>query len=70
MPPRIEVYDRVRVTTARFHRDGIDPGALGYVIERYADGALELEFSDPESGRTLATIVAAEADLELAPEDG
>lgn len=40
---------------------------LGYVIESYADGKYEVEFSDA-NGITIAQIVVGEEDLILAPE--
>jgi len=41
---------------------------MGYVIEVYPDGNYEVEFSDPNSGVSIAQIVASEAELEAAPE--
>ena len=62
-------YDRVRVATDRFSSSGVPRGSVGYVIERHADGALEVEFSDAHTGTTWATVVADPSDLRLAPEE-
>ena len=60
----IEVYDRVRVVTPRFESQGVQLGMQGYVIDRYPDGNLEVEVSDPGTGETIALFAAAPADLE------
>jgi len=64
----IPLYNRVRVVSDRFADAGVTPGMIGYVIERYDDGSLEIEVSNPENGITLAQFVAQESDLELAEE--
>jgi hypothetical protein len=57
-------YSRVRLVTDRFRSEGLDYGAVGYIIEVYGDGAYEVEFSD-NSGITIAQIVARAGELEL-----
>lgn len=69
-PPREEKYARVAILTDRFEPEGVPRGAIGYVIERYGDDALEVEISDPASGETVATVVAVEAELGHAPVEG
>ncbi len=59
-----ELYDRVRLVTDRFAVAGAPEGSIGYVIEKYDDGALEVEVSDPLTGETVAQFVAEAADLE------
>lgn len=66
MSQHLEPFDRVRVIADRFAEIGAPAGSIGYVIERYADGALEIEVSDPSSGASLAQFVADAGDLELA----
>jgi hypothetical protein len=65
MSRRVKPYDRVRVVTSRFEDEGVPLGTVGYVIEEYADGNLEVEVSATD-GSTIAEFVAAQDDLELA----
>jgi hypothetical protein len=60
----IPIYSRVRLTKDRFRPEGVEYGAVGYVIEVYGDGSYEVEFSDPQ-GITIAQIVAPSGDLEV-----
>ncbi len=62
-----QLYERVRVVVDRFESDGVPPDSVGYVIERYSDGALEVEVSNPATGETIATVVVTEAELDRAP---
>lgn len=64
----IPKFSRVRLLTNGYYNEGARIGMLGYVIETYADGKHEIEFSDA-SGTTIAQIVADEKDLALAPEN-
>ena len=63
MSNEFELYDRVRLVTDRFAA-GAPGGSIGYVIEKYDDGALEVEVSDPLTGATVAQFVAESVDLE------
>jgi len=54
----LEQYDRVQFTTDRFRNEGVLNGAIGYIIEKYSDGALEVEISNPQTGITVASVVA------------
>jgi len=60
----IQIYDRVRVVTPRFSGQGVQPGMQGYVLDKYPDGNLEVEISDPGTGETIALFAAEPADLE------
>jgi hypothetical protein len=60
----IEQYSRVRLLTNHHDAEGAPTGAIGYVIEVYDDGALEVEFSD-ENGVTFAQVVVRESELAL-----
>lgn len=66
MSQDIRLYDRVRLLVDRFAIEGAPEGSIGYVIEKYDDGALEIEVSDPQTGETIAQFVAEAADLERA----
>jgi Domain of unknown function (DUF4926) len=59
----VETYGRVRLTTDRYRAEGAPLGAVGYVIEAYADGAYEIEISGVD-GVTVAQVVAREDELE------
>jgi len=61
-------YARVVLQSDRFVEQNAKRGMMGYVIEVYPDGNYEVEFSDPNSGVSIAQIVASEAELEAAPE--
>lgn len=62
-------YDRVEIVTDRFAGEGVSRGAIGYVIERWADGALEVEVLNPD-GSTAAQFVAEPSDLRHSPSAG
>jgi hypothetical protein len=64
MSNELEPYDRVRLVTDRFAAEGAPEGSIGYVIEKYEGGALEVEVSNPQTGETVAQFVAEAADLE------
>jgi hypothetical protein len=68
MSSGFELFDRVRILGNRLELEGAPAGTVGYVIERYADGALEVEVSNPATGETIAMVVATESELEHAPE--
>lgn len=57
-------YDRVRLVTDRYEREGARRGMIGYIIEMYGDDAVEVEFSRPD-GVTVTQIVAATSELEI-----
>jgi hypothetical protein len=58
-------YSRVKLTTNKYIDEGIGIGAIGYIIDVYPDNKYEVEFSNRETGETIAQIVAHEDDLEL-----
>lgn len=60
-------YDRVRLTTDRYAADGARRGDIGYIIEIYDDGALEIEISAPD-GSTVALFAAQPDEVEVIPE--
>jgi Domain of unknown function (DUF4926) len=55
-------YDRVEITTDRFASEGVPLGSIGYVIEHWPDGALEVEVMKAD-GSTAAQFVAQPSDL-------
>jgi hypothetical protein len=58
-------FDRVEIGTDRFASEGAPRGTVGYVIERWNDGALEVEVMRSD-GSTAAQFVAQPCDLHLA----
>lgn len=64
---KFEQFQRVRMVNDKYEKESVRKDALGYIIEIYSDGNLELEFSN-EAGETIATIVASPDDVEPAPE--
>jgi hypothetical protein len=58
-------YTRVMLLTDRFQHEGLVKGNIGYIIEVYAEGVYEVEFSDA-NGITIAQIVVSEAEIQLA----
>jgi hypothetical protein len=48
----------------RYSGDGVDAGALGYIIEVYPDGKYEVEFSDG-TGKSIAQLVLSESEISL-----
>lgn len=57
-------YDRVKLKTNRFKDEGLSEGDIGYIIEVYPDGNMEVEFSNSLTGETIATVVAKPSELE------
>ncbi len=60
---KLQLYNRVRLSTNRFANEGAKKGDLGYIIEIYDDGSCEVEFSD-SNGISYAQIVANPDELE------
>lgn len=62
----MEQYSRIRLLTDKYKEEGVSSGDFGYIIEVYGDGNYEVEFSDGNTGITIAQIVASDEDMELA----
>jgi hypothetical protein len=54
----------VRLLSDRYRADRVDPGAIGVVLEDWGDGFYEVEFSNPDTGETIALLTLARGDLE------
>jgi hypothetical protein len=67
MNRRVKPYDRVQVVTSRLEGEGAPQGTIGYVIEEYDDGSLEVEVSGAD-GATFAQFVVRQEDVDLTPE--
>jgi hypothetical protein len=55
-----------RLTTDRFLDEGVGAGAIGFIVDVFADG-YDVEFSRPEDGTTIALLFLKPADIEPAP---
>ncbi len=58
-------YSCVRLLVNRYRSEGASRDDIGTIIEVYADGGYEVEFSNAD-GTTYALIVVREEELELA----
>lgn len=65
MTTKLKPYDKVRIVSERFRDQGVPPGTIGYIIEKWEESVFEVEVSR-EDGTTVAQFVAREDDLELA----
>lgn len=61
-------HTRVKVTSNRYAEQGVPANACGYILEIYADGNIEVEFSDSSTGISFAQIIIDPKDLINAPE--
>jgi hypothetical protein len=61
---QIPNYSAIKLLTDKYVSEGVSKGAIGYVIEVYADG-YEVEFSD-DSGITIALFSVKENEIEAA----
>lgn len=57
-------YQRVRLLTDKYIKEGIKKGDIGYVLEDYDGENFEVEFSD-KNGNTIALFSFHKQDLEL-----
>ncbi len=61
-------YSRVKLLSDNYSSEGASEGAIGIIIEIYGDGPFEYEidFSNPETGETVAQIVVSGEEIEYA----
>ena len=59
----LEQFDRVKLISDKFKEEGLNPGMVGYILEIYPDGNLEVEFSDSSTGTTIALITLSPSDV-------
>jgi hypothetical protein len=52
----MNLYDNVILLSDQHLNEGARPGMIGYILEEYSDGMFEVEFSDPDTGETIALI--------------
>ena len=58
-------YSRVRLLTDEYLSEGVNIGAIGYVIEIYPNNKYDVEFSDI-NGITIAQIILNANQFEIA----
>jgi len=58
----------VQLVTGRYRDEGVEAGAIGVVVEVWDDGSYEVEFSNRETGETLALLTLPPGDVELVDE--
>ena len=61
----MQEYSRVKLITDKYQNEGIAKGSIGYIIEVYPGQKYEIEFSNYDTGETIAMIVVDENDIEL-----
>ncbi len=61
-------YDKILLKTDNYADENIRNGDEGYIIEVYPDGKFEVEFSDPQTGETIALVVLSEEEIKLITE--
>jgi hypothetical protein len=59
----IAVNARVELVTDKYAGEGATRGMIGYVLEKYPDGNYEVEFSNSQTGETIAQIVVERSEL-------
>jgi hypothetical protein len=59
----MHLSDQVEIVTDRFSPLGAPRGAIGVVVDDWADGSNDVEVSNPETGNVLAHFRAAEDEI-------
>jgi hypothetical protein len=59
----MHLSDRVEIVTDRFSSLGAPRGAVGVIVDDWADGSNDVEVSDPETGSVVARFRASEAEI-------
>jgi len=62
----MQIHDEVYLQNNNYAHEGVLTGSIGYIIEVYADGNYEVEFSNPATGETIAQLVLSESDIKAA----
>ncbi|MGH2560903.1 MAG: DUF4926 domain-containing protein [Thermomicrobiales bacterium] len=60
----------IRLLTDKYLDEGVTTGAIGTILEVWGDGRYEVEFSNRETGETIAWFTAQEEDLALVAPPG
>ena len=62
-PVGMHLGDEVEIVTDSFASVGAPLGAIGVIVDDWADGSNDVEVSDPESGEMIARFRAAEGEI-------
>ncbi|HET8522843.1 MAG TPA: DUF4926 domain-containing protein [Thermomicrobiales bacterium] len=54
----------IRLLSHQHQTVGVGAGSVGVVVEDWADGSYEVEFSRPDSGETIAILTLQESEIE------
>ncbi|MFC4775741.1 DUF4926 domain-containing protein [Paenibacillus sp. GCM10023252] len=58
-------FDKVKLVSESFNNYGVNIGSIGYILDIFPDGNLDVEFSDSESGETIAIIILSPVHVEI-----
>jgi hypothetical protein len=61
----LHLGDEVELVTDRFAAEGAPLGAIGVIVDDWADGSNDVEVSDPNTGDVVARVRAAEGEIVL-----
>jgi len=59
-----KLYKEVTLLTNKYEKEGALYGVKGYIIEQYADHRYEVEFSNPQTGESIAQVVVSENEID------
>lgn len=65
MEVKIKEYDEVELLTEEYISEEVAKGSIGYIIENYDNGNFEVDFSNKDTGITIAQLVVKEDSLKL-----
>jgi hypothetical protein len=63
MTQPMHLSDRVEIVTDKFESLGAPRGAIGVIVDDWADGSNDVEVSDPKTGEVIARFRAAEDEI-------
>lgn len=61
----MKLYSRVKILADKYKNKGVSVGSIGYIIEEYEGGYVEVEISNSQTGETIAQVVISIEDIEL-----
>src|ERR1700710_2911697 len=63
MADRMHLGDEVEIVTDSFANVGAPRGAIGVIVDDWADGSNDVEVSDPTTGEVVARVKASEGEV-------